>query len=108
MKNITYGGQIFAEQADQTIIIKNPMTTPPIIEWLKQHPLLSLNRLSAAAGIKSTAIYKYMDGTRTMRQEHEKALCEILSNYGYKSTKVEDKEIVWPAEPDYIYSRKNK
>ncbi len=54
-----------------------------IINWINSHPLICIHRLAKATGIAGSTLYKYLNGTRVMRPEHEKQLCDELSNYGY-------------------------
>ena len=56
-----------------------------IIEFLREHPALSLNQLEKAAELPQSLLSKAMKGKRRLNQKHIEKLVPILEQYGFKT-----------------------
>lgn len=55
-----------------------------ILDWIKEHDLLSINRLEERAGIPQRSLHKALNGVRPLPNKYVKPLEKILKKYGYK------------------------
>jgi len=55
-----------------------------IIEFLKDHPAVSLNQLEKAAELPQSLLSKAMKGIRRLNQKHIEKLVSFLVQYGFK------------------------
>ncbi len=55
-----------------------------IIEFLKNHPCISVNCIEKAAGLPRSTVAHAMEGTRGLNDTHIEKLLPILKKYGYK------------------------
>jgi hypothetical protein len=56
-----------------------------IIEFLTEHPALSLNQLEKAAELPQSLLSKAMKGKRRLNQKHIEKLVTVLIQYGFKT-----------------------
>ena len=64
------------------------MTKQPTIEdvfiWLKEHDLITINRLEKKVGIPQRSLSKAMAGIRDLPEKYHADLIAELKKYGYK------------------------
>jgi hypothetical protein len=59
-------------------------TEPAIIEWLRDHDLLSINRIERRVGIPQRVLAKALKGDRPLPEKYIRPLIKQLKKYGYK------------------------
>lgn len=55
-----------------------------LLDWIKDHDMLSINRLEERAGIPQRVLAKALKGDRPLPDKYVKPLEKILKKYGYK------------------------
>jgi chromosome partitioning protein len=55
-----------------------------LLDWLKDHDLLSINRLEERVGIPQRSLHKAIKGIRPLPEKYEQPLTKELKKYGYK------------------------
>lgn len=53
-----------------------------IVEWLKDHPLISLNALEKECGLPQSALSKAINGHQKLSEKHHETLYVALQKYG--------------------------
>jgi hypothetical protein len=59
------------------------MNIEHVLEWLKEHDLISINALEIKAGIPQRNLHKVLNGQRPLPVKYHKVLIKILKGYGY-------------------------
>lgn len=62
----------------------NALPEHPLIDWLKAHDLLSLNRLEQITGMPQNSLHKAIKGVRPLPEKYVKPLVKELKKYGYQ------------------------
>lgn len=57
--------------------------TIDIIDWLRDHPLLSLNAIEKQLDLPQGTLSKALKGSRDLPVKHQSPLAELLKSYGY-------------------------
>lgn len=55
-----------------------------LLDWIKDHDLISINRLEERAGIPQRSLHKAIKGIRPLPEKYVKPLIKELKKYGYK------------------------
>jgi uncharacterized protein YcgL (UPF0745 family) len=55
-----------------------------LLDWIRDHDLLSINRLEERAGVPQRVLQKALKGERPLPAHHAKKLEKELKKYGYK------------------------
>jgi hypothetical protein len=73
-------------ETDKKLPGKNIERSQKIIEWLKNHPLISRHALCTQVGYDAASLYKIISGTGSyvaIPGKYLDEMEEILSNYGF-------------------------
>jgi hypothetical protein len=55
-----------------------------LLDWIREHDLLSINRLELRAGVPQRVLQKALQGDRPLPDKYAKPLIKELKKYGYK------------------------
>jgi hypothetical protein len=55
-----------------------------LLDWIREHDLLSINRLEERADVPQRVLQKALKGERPLPARHVKKLEKELKKYGYK------------------------
>jgi hypothetical protein len=55
-----------------------------LLEWIREHDLLSINRLEERAGVPQRVLSKALKGDRPLPKKYIDPLIKQLKKYGYR------------------------
>jgi hypothetical protein len=64
-----------------------------LLDWIREHDLLSINRLEERAGVPQRVLQKALKGERPLPAHHAKAIIDLLVEYGFHISEREYKKL---------------